>query len=185
MVQAVVPLRGEIGEEPGEPIPHAEPVGMAETSVTEVHGGRELAIRPRVDVMLLEGGRQGAHTGWTVRHPWWCRAGGWRRQGDAGPQLQFEKGRHPLTLRERRSRLDLAPVAPGLGRVEKIVGGLVDRQAQDALGMGSDIGQGDGPATGVTVQVKLVQAGGLGGLADCLDLHRDAVAGWRRRGPSV
>src|SRR2546430_12799901 len=74
MVQTVVSFRCKVREERGKPIPHREPVGVAESPMAEIGGRSISAIRTRIDVMLLERGGQSAHAGGSVRQPVWRRA---------------------------------------------------------------------------------------------------------------
>src|SRR2546430_15424344 len=82
MVQTVVSLRCEVREERSQPIPHREPVGVAESPMAEIDGRGISAIRTRIDLMLLERGGQSAHAGGTARHPGRRRAGGGRGEGN-------------------------------------------------------------------------------------------------------
>src|SRR5256885_15629841 len=116
MVQTVVSFRCEVREERGKPIPHREPVGVAESPMAEIDGRGISAIRTRIDVMLLERGSQSAHAGGTARHPGRRRAGGGRGAGNTPPQLQPPESRPPLAVLAPGGGGDLAPGGAGFWR---------------------------------------------------------------------
>src|SRR5437763_16267070 len=109
MVQTVVSLRCEVREERSQPIPHREPVGVAESPMAEIDGRGISALRTRIDVMLLERGGQSAHAGGTARHPGRRRAGGRRWQGNTPPKLQIQECRPPNAPWEPAGRTELDP----------------------------------------------------------------------------
>src|SRR2546429_9551718 len=185
MVQTVVSLRWEVREGRSQPIPHREPVGVAESPMAEIDGRGISAIRTRIDVMLLERGGQSAHAGGTARHPGRRRAGGRRWQGNTRPKLQLQECWHPIAFWQPAGRVDLAPVAARFCRIQEVICRFVYRQAEDALRVGGDVGERNGATTGVAVQMEAVPAGILGGLADAVELHSDVVPlrrGARSRG---
>jgi hypothetical protein len=63
------------------------------------------------------------------------------------------------------------------------MGRFVDGQAEDTVRMGSDVGEGDGAATGVPVEMESRQAGVVSGPANALNLHGDVVVKRGRTGP--
>src|SRR5438067_8365651 len=154
MVQTVVSLRCEVREERSQPIPHREPVGVAESPMAEIDGRGISAIRTRIDVMLLERGGQSAHAGGTARHPGRRRAGGRRWQGNTGPKLQLQECRHPIGRWQLAGRIDLAPVAAGFCRVEEVICRFVYRQAEDALRVGGAVAERNGATPGVAAQME-------------------------------
>src|SRR5256886_12911710 len=175
MVQTVVSFRCKVREERGKPIPHREPVGVAESPMAEIDGRGISAIRTRIDVMLLERGGQSAHAGGTDSYQGRRCAGGRGWQGNTRPKLKLQECRHPIGRWQLAGRIDLAPVAAGFCRVEEVICRFVYRQAEDALRVGGDVGERNGATTGVAVQMEAVPAGILGGLADAVELHRDVV----------
>ena len=121
MMQSVISFPGEVREERRKPIPHSQPVGMAEAPVAEVDRRGVPAIGARIDVMLLERGDQSEHAGGTARHPGRRRASGRRWQGNTRPKLQLQECRHPIALWQPAGRVDLAPVPAGFCRIQEVI----------------------------------------------------------------